>query len=171
MKLKNILILILCIVLCPPIVMAVSDNTVYTEFTGGNSSSTGNGTEQSPYNLFEDALNAVEDGGTICVGEKGAFVNSSDDKPLVINKNVTITSKSDTAPEISIRKAGVVLGGNVSFKNVVLSLVNGNHALIATNGYTLTLDNVTYFQNTREVHIVGGTLYDKNGVSLSPTVG
>ena len=86
MKLKNILILILCIVLCPPIVMAVSDNTVYTEFTGGNSSSTGNGTEQSPYNLFEDALNAVEDGGTICVGEKGAFVNSSDDKPLVINK-------------------------------------------------------------------------------------
>ena len=60
MKLKNILILILCIVLCPPIVMAVSDNTVYTEFTGGNSSSTGNGTEQSPYNLFEDALNAVE---------------------------------------------------------------------------------------------------------------
>ena len=171
MKLKNILILILCIVLCPPIVMAVSDNTVYTEFTGGNSSSTGNGTEQSPYNLFEDALNAVEDGGTICIGEKGAFVNSSDDKPLVINKNVTITSKSDTAPEISIRKAGVVLGGNVSFKNVVLSLVNGNHALIAANGYTLTLDNVTYFQNTREVHIVGGTLYDKNGVSLSPTVG
>ena len=171
MKLKNILILILCIVLCPPIVMAVSDNTVYTEFTGGNSSSTGNGTEQSPYNLFEDALNAVEDGGTICVGGKGAFVNSSDDKPLVINKNVTITSKSDTAPEISIRKAGVVLGGNVSFKNVVLSLVNGNHALIAANGYTLTLDNVTYFQNTREVHIVGGTLYDKNGVSLSPTVG
>ena len=171
MKLKNILILILCIVLCPPIVMAVSDNTVYTEFTGGNSSSTGSGTEQSPYNLFEDALNAVEDGGTICVGEKGAFVNSSDDKPLVINKNVTITSKSDTAPEISIRKAGVVLGGNVSFKNVVLSLVNGNHALIAANGYTLTLDNVTYFQNTREVHIVGGTLYDKNGVSLSLTVG
>ena len=171
MKLKNILILILCIVLCPPIVMAVSDNTVYTEFTGGNSSSTGSGTEQSPYNLFEDALNAVEDGGTICVGEKGAFVNSSDDKPLVINKNVTITSKSDTALEISIRKAGVVLGGNVSFKNVVLSLVNGNHALIAANGYTLTLDNVTYFQNTREVHIVGGTLYDKNGVSLSPTVG
>ena len=171
MKLKNILILILCIVLCPPIVMAVSDNTVYTEFTGGNSSSTGSGTEQSPYNLFEDALNAVEDGGTICVGEKGAFVNSSDDKPLVINKNVTITSKSDTTPEISIRKAGVVLGGNVSFKNVVLSLVNGNHALIAANGYTLTLDNVTYFQNTREVHIVGGTLYDKNGVSLSPTVG
>ena len=171
MKLKNILILILCIVLCPPIVMAVSDNTVYTEFTGGNSSSTGSGTEQSPYNLFEDALNAVEDGGTICVGEKGAFVQSSDDNQLVINKNVTITSKSDTAPEISIRKAGVVLGGNVSFKNVVLSLVNGNHALIAANGYTLTLDNVTYFQNTREVHIVGGTLYDKNGVSLSPTVG
>ncbi len=66
--------------------MAVSDNTVYTEFTGGNSSSTGSGTEQSPYNLFEDALNAVEDGGTICVGEKGAFVNSSDDKPLVINE-------------------------------------------------------------------------------------
>ena len=30
----------------------------------------GSGTEQSPYNLFEDALNAVEDGGTICVGEK-----------------------------------------------------------------------------------------------------
>ena len=54
---------------------------------------------------------------------------------------------------------------------MVLSLVNGNHALIAANGYTLTLDNVTYFQNTREVHIVGGTLYDKNGVSLSPTAG
>ena len=69
MKLKNILILILCIVLCPPIVMAVSDNTVYTEFTGGNSSSTGNGTEQSPYNLFEDALNAVEDYSSVFTQE------------------------------------------------------------------------------------------------------
>ena len=115
MKLKNILILILCIVLCPPIVMAVSDNTVYTEFTGGNSSSTGNGTEQSPYNLFEDALNAVEDGGTICVGEKGAFVNSSDDKPLVINKNVTITSKSDTALEISNTQSGCGFGRKREF--------------------------------------------------------
>lgn len=171
MKLKNILILILCIVLCPPIVMAVSDNTVYTEFTGGNSSSTGNGTEQSPYNLFEDALNAVADGGTICIGDNGAFVNGSDDSPLAINKNVKITSKGDTMPELSIRKAGVVLGGNVSFENIVLSLANGNHALIAANGYELTLDNVAYSQNAREVHIVGGTLYNKNGVSLSPTVG
>ena len=36
MKLKNILILILCIVLCPPIVMAVSDNTVRAQETEQN---------------------------------------------------------------------------------------------------------------------------------------
>ena len=137
MKLKNILILILCIVLCPPIVMAVSDNTVYTEFTGGNSSSTGNGTEQSPYNLFEDALNAVEDGGTICVGEKGAFVNSSDDKPLVINKMLQSLQKAIPHRRFQYAKR-CGFGRKREFLKCGLSLfVNGNHALIAANGYTL----------------------------------
>lgn len=101
------------------------------------------------------SVGSILEGKVVSVMPFGAFVD-------IGNKQ---------SAEISIRKAGVVLGGNVSFKNVVLSLVNGNHALIAANGYTLTLDNVTYFQNTREVHIVGGTLYDKNGVSLSPTAG
>ncbi len=138
-------------------------NVVYTEFSNGNSNHSGDGSESSPYNLFEDALNAVDDGGIIYIGGKGAFVNdtNSDSSPLIINKNVTIMSTSDdSANTIIVRKGGIILGANVTFKNVQLSFANMVHSVICANGYTLTLDNTYYDSLANTVHISAGSFYD-----------
>lgn len=160
--------------LFPAMVWADGLTEVYTECTSGNNSHTGNGTKENPYNLFEDALAAVADGGTIYIGEKGAFVNDeSDGLPLHITKNVTIASApdADARPYLCVRKGGIVLGADVAFSNIVVSLPNANHAAIFTNGYTLTLNNTCHDDSARDVHLVGGSLYSIDGNTLSPAVG
>lgn len=119
----------------PAAVQAYEMTEVYTEFTGGNSNHAGNGTKESPYNLFTDALEAVSDGGTIYIGS-GAFVNEeTDGQPLKITKNVTIIPCPDMAyrPSMEIRKGGLVLGANVTFRNIVLSFSNARYAAIFAN--------------------------------------
>ncbi len=40
-------------------------NIIYTQFTGGNSNHSGDGSSGNPYNLFEDAYAAASDGDLI----------------------------------------------------------------------------------------------------------
>jgi hypothetical protein len=175
---KMLSVALIGFLLCPllPIHAAAAPTAVYTSFTSGNDSHTGNGTEASPYNLLEDALNAVADGGTIYISGSKAFVNSDDNAPLKITKNVTIKQASGTSsrPTLEMRKGGIVLGGNVTFENVVLSFSNAYRPIICANGYTLTLNSVSYSSSTRVIHLAGGSLYRQiNGqVQLdSPTPG
>ncbi|MGN0106578.1 MAG: hypothetical protein ACI4A5_02620, partial [Hominilimicola sp.] len=166
--------IVMILPLFPHAVSADAPVAVYTEFISGNNSHTGSGTQENPYNLFEDALAAVADGGTIYIGENGAFVNDkTDGMPLHITKNVTITSAADVTarPDIVVRKGGIVLGSDVTFSDVVLSLPNANHAVVCANGYTLTLNNVSYDNIARDIHIAGGSLYNLSGASLSPDTG
>ena len=160
--------------LFPCAVSADAPMEVYTDFISGNNSHTGSGTQKNPYNLFEDALAAVADGGTIYIGEKGAFVNDkSDGMPFQITKNVTVTRAADIVshPCIVVRTGGIVLGADVTFSDVVLSLPNANHAAVCANGYTLTLNNVSYDDSAREIHLAGGGMYNLNGAALSPAAG
>jgi hypothetical protein len=177
MKLKRILAVILCLSLLPIIhvIVSAAPNEVYTEFSSGNSTNSGDGTEESPYNLFVTALENVADGGTIYIGSGGAFVNDENDgQPLKITKNVTITRAPDldTRPTLIVRKGGIVLGANVTFQNIVLSYPNANHPVVCANGYTLNMENVSHYSSsTRAIQLVGGSLYSAAGVSLSPTSG
>lgn len=161
-----------------PAVYAAADETdpmaVYTEFRSGNSNHSGNGTKSSPYNLFEDALEAVADGGTIYILSGGAFVNDENDGlPLVIDKNITISSEpgSSVRSDLLIRKGGIVLGANVIFKDLTISLCSAYHAVICANGYDLTLDNSSGGKGTRVIHLAGGSLSDISASSLSPASG
>lgn len=170
-----LLSLVSILILFHSLTLAEEPSVVYTEFVSGNDSHTGNGTIESPYNLFEDALEAVADGGTIYIGENGAFVNVSTngDPPLKITKNVTITGAPNIAfrPALEMRKGGLVLGANVKFSNIVLSFPNANHAAVYANGYTLVLDNVSYSQSANVIQLAGGSLYNISGQSLSPASG
>jgi hypothetical protein len=175
---KMLSVALIGFLLCPllPIHAAAAPTAVYTMFTSGNDSHTGSGTSSSPYNLFEDALNAVADGGTIYLSGN-AFVNSDDNLPLVIDKNVTITRASGltTQPTLEMRKGGIVLGGDVTFDNVVLAFSNAYRPVICANGYTLTLNNVGRTSGTRLIHLAGGGMsrYNDSSVleSVSPASG
>lgn len=135
---------------------------VYTQFSRTSAGHSGNGTKDSPYNYFEDALNAVAEGGTIYISGDGAFVNSSNDgSPFAISKPVTIAPAPGLGNRASflVRTAGIVLGADVTFDNIILELVNGYRPVVCANGYTLTLRQTAYSLNARIVHLSGGTIY------------
>lgn len=148
-------------------------DVVYTMFKQGNFTHSGDGTSKSPFNLFEDALETVADGGIIYIPGGSAFVNSDGLNPLQINKNVTISSLPGTElySELSIRTTGIVLGANVTFKNIVLSFSNAYRPIVCANGYTLTMENVSYSSNARTIHLAGGSMYGIKGDDLSPLSG
>lgn len=154
-------------------VSAQEPMSVYTEFRGGNFNHSGDGTQEAPYNLFEDAMNAVADGGTIYIMDKGAFINDIDGvSPFVINKNVTITGTNTSArPDLSVRTAGMVLGADAVFKNIVLSFESGYRPVVCANGYSLVMDNISCSKGAREIHLSGGRMSDLNGTSMSPAGG
>lgn len=174
MREKNIVLTFIIIALLFAVinlpVSAQEPAEVYTSFSSGNFNHSGNGTAESPYNLFEDALSAVADGGTIYVGSGGAFINynSADFTPLEITKNITIAAAPNMGlrPVISCRRAGMILGADVEFRNIVLSFANGFRPIICANGYTLTLDNTSCdSQMTRLIHLAGGGMNRYSGLA------
>ena len=106
---------------------------------------------------FFDLRNAVEQaspGDTITLprdAEVNAVVRSS---PWIIQKNVTIDGQGHSA---TIRAIGILLGADVTFRNVDLNLAgsDGRNAVIA-NGNHLTLDNVT--AGGYSINVFGGSL-------------
>lgn len=93
--------------------------------------------------LFSE--NTVEDGDTIqitgsaVVKAPGATGSApSDDRPWVIDKNVTITGGT-----LIVWVGGIVLDADVTFQNISLSFSSNVRNAIVANGHTLTLENVT----------------------------
>lgn len=83
----------------------------------------------------------VSDGDTIRINTPSATIQHGTDKPWVINKNVIIEGASETA-NIEVGAGGILLGADVEFRNVGLSLNMTMRNAIIANGHTLTLDNV-----------------------------
>lgn len=135
-------------------------------YTGVNSGAQ-DGTADKPYNNFLDALNAVDDGGTIYIKSGTySFVNDlGDDKPLIIDKAVAITTEpnADNKGAISTRSAGIVLGADVVFSNIDIGLASAYHNAICANGYSLTLDNVGKYTGHRIANIFAGGMASADG--------
>ena len=160
-----------------PVLQAVNPNAVYTSKTKSNMDTSGDGSKENPYNRFEDAVSQVSDGGTIYVMEaKGAFLNAQDElgnEPFVIPKSVTIEPEPGAeSANLICRAAGIILGGNVTFKNMQVDFANKYHDVIVANGYQLVLDNVSHSSSSRLIDLVAGSLYDKtSGTRLGPEPG
>lgn len=112
---------------------------------------------------LEAVLSAAKDGDTIIVQDK-AMVNDAADTlggtPLVIDKSVTI--KGATASSyIQHRRGGIIIGKDVTFKDIVLSFENKRTPAIFANGNTLTLDGVTCLSGSRKIHVFAGGWVDK----------
>ncbi|MBR6770566.1 MAG: fibronectin type III domain-containing protein, partial [Lachnospiraceae bacterium] len=133
----------------------------------------GSGSSTSPYKDFTTALTRAADGDTIIIKSKGAYVGVEEGTellPLVINKAVTIIGE-DRNSFINIRSAGILLEADVTIRNLNLSLSNKCHAAICANGYRLELDNVTYENGSRKVHVFAGKMTKYQGDSYSKKTG
>ena len=148
---------------------AKSKSIVYLADADG-SETDGDGSQSSPYQNIQTALDNVADGGIIrLVGDvtytKYKTHTDGSALPLIINKNVIIESASDKSPlasdadSFSLR-APIQLDANVTFRNIKLELIpettlgkaSSNNgvlgevkplaATIFVAGNTLTLDNV-----------------------------
>lgn len=168
---KNIFISIvltvtlICMLIPPAVLSAAESNVVYTGKTTSVSSSYGDGSRENPYNRFEDAVKNVADGGVIYIksGTEG-FLNTQDELgliPFIIDKNVTIMPEGGHGTaNLTVRAAGIILGGDVTFKNITLGFANKYHDAIFANGHTLTLINVTQPGGTRDIDLFAGALCD-----------
>lgn len=146
-------------------------DVVYTRVSGSITDASGEGTEVNPYNRFEDAVSNVADGGTVYILDgNGAFLNTQDEYgtvPYVISKNVTIEAAPGVdMANLSVRAGGIVLGGDVTFRNIGLGFANKYHDSIFANGHTLVLDNVSRNSGTRLVDLFAGGLYQTDGSQL-----
>ena len=78
----------------------------------------------------------VQDGDTIHIEETAGFRHEGD-SPWVISKRVTIEGGN-----INIGAGGIVLGADVTFKDVTLTFQMSARNAILANGHVLTLENV-----------------------------
>ena len=146
---------------------AVDPQVVYTEATKSNLDQSGNGSKSNPYNRFEDAIANVADGGTIIIKSgKGAFLNTQDEYgqiPFIINKDVTIQSETEgSMADLTVRAGGIVLEGDVTFKNINFQFANKVHDSIFANGYKLEIIDSERGPGSRQVDLFAGSLYEKN---------
>ncbi len=157
--LSTFLTLVLLLTLLPTAVMAEGGNTIYTDM---NYKGAGNGSYDQPYASFETALEKANNGDTIVIKGKG-FINvqTVEDAPFVINKAVTITGAGNLPCELYIRASGILLGADVTMRNVELNLANKYHNAIFVNGHSFTAENITRGSGSRAVHLFAGGLASK----------
>lgn len=83
----------------------------------------------------------IELSGTGNVNVLSGSSGGSTDEPWFINKSVTIIGKGSNA-QVYLRRGGIVLGADVTFKDLQMNFVSNVRNAIMANGYTLTLDDV-----------------------------
>ena len=92
-------------------------------------------------NSLQEMIDQASPGSTITLTGDISSSAENDQAPWIIDKNITIDGQGHS---INVRSTGILLGADVTFRNVKLDLISADsrNAIIA-NGYTLTLDNVT----------------------------
>lgn len=116
-------------------IMATTEmDTVYISSTG---SDTAAGNNNSPVATLNKALSKVKEGGTIVIKDKLSMLRPKEDVAVTIEKPVTIQGG-----ELNIDYAGIILGADVEFRNIKISMNNTVRNAIIANGYKLTLNSV-----------------------------
>lgn len=132
-----------------PVQAEETGNIIHVNSTGaGNQNDGGDGTPTNPYKQLSTAVANAKDGDTIIITGEGYVNDLWNGGPWYIDKKLTIKSEDSTPATVSIRPAGIVLGGDVTFENVVLSMYNASSAYIYANGHKLELINTPTATNT-----------------------
>ena len=84
------------------------------------------------------------------------------DNAFVIDRAVTITGEG-TSGGLCLERAGIILGGAVTFENMSIYFANSVRNAIIANGYSLTLNNISNGGSSYNIDIFGGGITDYNG--------
>lgn len=134
-----------------PVAVSAEGTVVYVSAEGTDKNF---GTETAPVKSIEKALELVSENGTIQIMDQAESDQLGNDEPLCITKNITITGG-----EISLNRAGIVLGADVAFRNVSVTFKNPVRNAIIANGYSLTLENVKKGTGGKyPIHLFGGSV-------------
>ena len=162
--LSTFLTLALLLTLLPTAVMAEGGQTIYTQsaYTGVDS----DGTKDRPFTSFDAALSETKRLGghntIVILGGTTQNDDTSTSAPLIIDAPVTIEGRTadDNSGQatFNIRSGGIVLGTDVTMKNVALELTNRYHNAIFVNGHKFAAENVVRGHGSREVHLFAGGL-------------
>ena len=168
-KILSLLIAYIILIMMPVSVFVVEGaSTEKTIYVSENGSDSGNGSANAPYKTFDRALVAAQDGDTIQISGNVKVNKPSNgmDDPLIISKKVTIQGG-----ELYLQTGGIILGNDVTFKDIQINFGSSVRNAIMANGYTLTLNNVTKSTSSPySIHVFGGSITDYNGGELIPQV-
>lgn len=84
------------------------------------------------------------------------------DNAFVIDRAVTIIGEG-TSGGLCLERAGIILGGAVTFENMSIYFANPVRNAIIANGYSLTLNNISSGGSSYNIDIFGGGITDYNG--------
>ncbi len=105
----------------------------------------------------------VSNGDTIRIATPSATIQHKADTPWVIRKSVIIEGTSQSA-NIEVGATGILLGADVTFRNVGLSFNMPSRNAIIANGYELTLEDVRC--TNASFNLFCGGLEDSNSEGL-----
>ena len=163
-KLLPILLVICMILSMMPMTAFAEGTTIYVSSEGNDENL---GTQESPVKTFTKALELVEHGGTIQIVDTATALRPSEDIPLIIDKEITVQGGT-----LSSDYAGIVLGADVTFNDITVSLNNLVRNCIVANGYNLTLNNVENGENgSAPIHLFGGGVTEYTGSATIPSSG
>lgn len=147
-----------------PMTAFAEGTTIYVADAGSDENS---GTQESPVKTFTKALELVEHGGTIQIVDTATALRPSEDIPLIIDKKITVQGGT-----LSSDYAGIVLGADVTFNDITISLNNLVRNCIVANGYNLALNNVKNGENgSAPIHLFGGEITGYKGSATIPSSG
>ena len=111
--------------------------------------------------LADETVDIIEIGGEFQVGQTAGA-------PLVISRPLTIQGGT-----LSMRYLGIVLGADVTFKNIQLEFVSAESDAIVANGHTLILDNTTLISTAGDDWVISLFCGGINGYNYDnlPAVG
>lgn len=112
-------------------------------------------------NNEDEFINALKDSSKNTIILKGTIsieAKTRTDDALVIPRAVTIQGGG-----LSLRRSGLVLGGDVTFKDTSIYFENPVRNAIIANGYSLTLDSVSDGGSPYDIHLFCGGISNYSG--------
>ncbi len=119
-------------------------------------------------NTWDDFKNALADNTVNTIIFNNTIENyrpENGDEALMINHPVTIIGQGHT---LGLGYGGIILGDDVTFKDIGINFNNNVRNAIIANGYSLTLDNVKNKSARLSLHIFAGGITDYNSPGATP---
>ncbi len=123
---------------------------------------------QRTVNTWDDFKNALADSTVDTIIFNNTIENyrpENGDEALMINHPVTIIGQGHT---LGLGYGGIILGDDVTFKDIGINFNNNVRNAIIANGYSLTLDNVKNKSARLSLHIFAGGITDYNSPGATP---